>query len=323
MNLNKEIRDGYTVSEQMKEVWAIQMDMAKHVLDVCEKYNLRIWADGGTLLGVIRHQGFIPWDDDIDMAMLRKDYDILISLAEKEFKSPYFLQCAYTDEEYYRGHIQIRYDGTTAILNGEINRKYNLGIFLDIFCYDSFPDVVDDKWNKAFARAQKIQKMLNYRYLNFSLYSLVSPKFYLRALMYKMITTIKGPLKLFQEFEDIYRSYELENTQSVSSQSFLPHIMDRLMRKKEWYKETIWMPFEDMLMPVPVDYDEILKRHYGPNYMTPQKAPSFHGGFLVLDPHKSYKDYLPLLKKEYRRDIWCNFLKAAFRKIKHTFCFKC
>lgn len=323
MNLNEEIRDGYTISQQMKCVWGIQMEMAKHVLEVCQKYNLKIWADGGTLLGVIRHKGFIPWDDDIDMLMPRKDYDILISLAEKEFKSPYFLQCAYTDKEYYRGHIQIRYDGTTAILNGEINRKYHRGIFLDIFCYDSVPDIIDDKWEQTLKRAGKIQNMLDCRYQTFSPYCLVFPIRYLKVFYYKTITTIKRPLTLYKEYEDLFRVYDLKNTQRVSSQSFNRNIIDRAMKEKEWFKETIWMPFENMMMPVPIGFDNVLRGLYGSNYMTPQKAPSFHGGFLVLDPHKSYKDYLPLLKKEHRRNLCSNFLKTAFRKIKHTFCFKC
>ena len=276
------------------------MKMAQHVLDVCKRYNLRIWADGGTLLGTIRHKGFIPWDDDIDMLMPRTDYDILIKLANKEFKSPYFLQCAYSDKEYYRGHIQIRYDGTTAILNGEIDRKYNLGIFLDIFCYDSFPDIEDDLWKSKLMRADKIENMLNYRYVKIFPNFFFSPFHYTKVIFNKLITTIKGPLELYKEYEELFRSYETKNTRRISSQSFNRKIIYKAMKEKEWFKETIWMPFEDMTMPVPVGYDEFLKGLYGPNYMTPQKISSFHGGYLVLDSKKSYKDYLPILKKERR-----------------------
>ena len=67
--LEREIRGGYEVSEQMKRVWAIEIDMLQELFRVCDKYGLTIWAEGGTMLGTIRHGGFIPWDDDIDMAM--------------------------------------------------------------------------------------------------------------------------------------------------------------------------------------------------------------------------------------------------------------
>lgn len=68
----------------------IQLDLLKELLRVCDKYNLRVWADGGTLLGTVREKGFIPWDDDIDMALFREDYDKLVAVAPKEFKHPFF-----------------------------------------------------------------------------------------------------------------------------------------------------------------------------------------------------------------------------------------
>ena len=92
MIIEEEIREGYTISSKMKEIWAIQMKMAGFLFKVCDKYGLRVWAEGGTLLGAIREKGFIPWDDDMDFMMLREDYDKLIEVADKEFTSPYHLQ---------------------------------------------------------------------------------------------------------------------------------------------------------------------------------------------------------------------------------------
>ena len=137
MNLEEETRKGYTISKKMKSIWNIQMKMVKKVLTVCKKYNLKIWADGGTLLGTVREHGYIPWDDDVDLVMLREDYNKLLEIAPKEFKDPYFFQCAYTDKFYPRGHSQIRYNGTTAILPTEINCKFNQSIFIDIFVLKS------------------------------------------------------------------------------------------------------------------------------------------------------------------------------------------
>ena len=101
MTLCDEIREGYKISSQMKKVWSIQLSLLKKVLEVCEKYDLKIWAEGGTLLGTIRHKGYIPWDDDIDLVMFRDDYDKLNEIASKEFKYPYFLQSSKTEKKFH------------------------------------------------------------------------------------------------------------------------------------------------------------------------------------------------------------------------------
>ena len=96
--MNEEIRDGYVVSAEMKKVWDIQMHLMRKVLDVCRENDLNIWVDGGTLLGAVRHHGYIPWDDDIDLIMMRDDYERLQRIAAQYFTPPLFFQTAYTDQ---------------------------------------------------------------------------------------------------------------------------------------------------------------------------------------------------------------------------------
>lgn len=112
MNLEPETRNDYFISSEMKKVWQVELILLKKLLEVCEKYNLKVFAEGGTLLGAIRERGFIPWDDDIDVAMLREDYDKLQDIALNEFKAPYFFQSGYTDESYV-GHIKWNKRNTT------------------------------------------------------------------------------------------------------------------------------------------------------------------------------------------------------------------
>ena len=86
----KECRCGFEVPEMMKRAWAAQMEVLEVVGKVCEKHHLQYYADWGTLLGAIRHKGFIPWDDDIDVGMLRPDYDRFVQLAKNELEAPFF-----------------------------------------------------------------------------------------------------------------------------------------------------------------------------------------------------------------------------------------
>ena len=95
--LDEEVRNGYTVTSKAKRAWAVQIDLLIKLDEVCKKYGLRYFADSGTLLGAARDHGFIPWDDDIDVTMLRADYEKLKEVADKEFEYPYFYQDMYRD----------------------------------------------------------------------------------------------------------------------------------------------------------------------------------------------------------------------------------
>ena len=162
--LEEEVRCGYTVTRKMKEVWAVELDLLKEFKRVCNKYDLKYCADGGTLLGAIRHQGFIPWDDDLDIAMLRKDFEKLNEVAPAEFKKPYFWQTEETDKGSARGHAQLRNSDTTGIIKNEYehqrNNNFNQGIFIDIFPFDT---VIDSEEKLAEQDLKRMKLLTKYR----------------------------------------------------------------------------------------------------------------------------------------------------------------
>lgn len=301
MTLQEETRNGYTISSEMKAVWNVQLKMVQFLLNVCEKYGLRIWADGGTLLGTIREKGYIPWDDDIDLLMPRADYDKLVEVADKEFASPYHLQSFGRDKNYYRGHAQMRCDGTAAILPNDIWQPFHQGIFIDVFVYDSIPNEDSPEWRQTLERADLIQGVLTSLSFRGRMTSL---KMCLKTIKSRLYCLTHSKQKLIKEYDDLFRKYDTEDNKRIAPPAFFRTNLDGSIKSKEWYKETLLLPFENILMPVPIGYDNALKTQYGEDYMIPRKAPSLHGT-VVFDTKRDYRQVI----KELRR-------KRVFDKLK-------
>lgn len=304
MNLDPEERNGYYISAEMKKVWSIEMQLVKKLLEVCEKYNLRIWAEGGTLLGTIREKGFIPWDDDIDMAMMRDDYDKLQALAKDEFKPPYFFQSGYTDK-FANGFTRVRMNGTTAITLSSIYRNCHQGIFIDLFPLDILPD--DENSRNIFIQ-EKEKKRQELKYSIDNCFSFTNWKYNCVILKSKIKTGIKGFHSCFKEYDQYVKQFWTSNNHQVSLISWI--FEERYLREKEWYNDTIYLPFENIMMPVPGNYDAILKTQFG-DYMKPVKTPTMHGGFAALDPDHSYCDYLPIIRRKKRKEAISFFLERC------------
>lgn len=126
----------FYVDEGRKKLWAILIDLLVKFDDVCRRHNLKYWISFGGLLGIVRHKGFIPWDDDLDVCMPREDYEILMSLKE-EFLNPYYLQIPLVDDGYFYSFAKLRNSNTTAISNVLVYQNFNQGCFLDIFPLDN------------------------------------------------------------------------------------------------------------------------------------------------------------------------------------------
>lgn len=127
--------------ELLRELQMIQLECLVELDRICRENSINYSIDGGTLLGAVRHKGFIPWDDDIDIIMLRKDYERFFEICKTQMDSErFFLQEHRTDPNYNVGYPRIRRNNTLYRRAGHEHMKYHNGVFIDIFVLDNVPD---------------------------------------------------------------------------------------------------------------------------------------------------------------------------------------
>lgn len=289
--LDDEIRCKHLVTSEIKKVWAVELDLLAELDRVCKKHNLQYYADGGTLLGAARHKGFIPWDDDVDIAMMRKDYEKLCSIAPSEFSHPYFFQTEYSDFGSLRGHAQLRNSQTTAILGNKENvRQYNQGIFIDIFPLDAIPD------NKFQKRYQKMMLNLYKRLYLLCAYSTIYYNGNSQLRNMKIKTFIhnhfyeqsKALIDVFyKKYERICSKYNNKQTKYLCLFCFGYEI---LRRERSKYAQVVELDFENRKLPAPYQYVDVLALQYG-DWKKYVIGKSFHGN-VFFDTEHSYLEYL-------------------------------
>ena len=125
----------------LRELQVVQLECLVELDRICRKHNIKYSIDGGTLLGAVRHKGFIPWDDDIDTIMLREEYERFFKICETELdKERFFLQEIRTDKYYRVGYTRIRRKNTIYIRAGQEKFKHQTGVPIDVFVLDNVPD---------------------------------------------------------------------------------------------------------------------------------------------------------------------------------------
>lgn len=288
MNLETETICGYEVSAWMKRIWAMELDMVKRFVKVCEEHHLQYWMMGGTLLGAVRHKGFIPWDNDIDLAMPRKDYDRLLEIGPEAFQAPMFFQTPVTDgARLFNTFVKIRNENGTAATREEYESGMNCGIFIDIFCLDEIPDDPQAR-KRYYERLAKLTKMRRFALGMSPKGGLVKKaKYAFQKAVYKFVYHSPDAAELYRLYQQEARKYAGTGARQLAHRDFGYH--EKYIWNKSDWDETVQLPFEDMVLNAPAGYDAVLKRQYGDYWQIPEDK-STHDYF-EFDPDTPYKQY--------------------------------
>lgn len=256
-----------------------ELDILEQIDRICRKYKLEYFGIGGTALGTVRHAGFIPWDDDIDIAMPRKDYEIFLSVAENELAGGYHVQNFKEEPESPFYFTKLRKNNTRFVEYYLKDYKMHHGIFVDIFPFDNIPD---KEWMAAIHF--KLARFLFHIYLCKSLKTVYSEKengaardyrYFVRRVVHWLLTPF--PKKwLFCMLDAWVRLFNGRETKRMG------YVVAKKLRVARNILYPIqFLQFEKMQMPLPKDSDAYLKAQYG-NYM-------------VLPPASKRKGHLPYL----------------------------
>ena len=230
--------------EVTKKLQTEEIKILSKVHDFCKKNGLTYYLSGGTLLGAVRHQGFIPWDDDIDIVMPRKDYDFFIKNVQEFLGDDYFLQTVITDKHYGRSFAKIRKNNTIFLeeVDKHVEGRHH-GIFIDVFPLDS----CKKNWSKYVKFKWKISSAID-SYITVKRGGLKTSKkhFFFRLFPIKILYKIMQKLR---KGKGDYYYFSFSG------------ILD-----KSWFEPAIELPFDGEKFVAPKHYDIILTQTYG-DYM--------------------------------------------------------
>lgn len=280
--------------EQLRELQLAQVDILKEIHRVCEKLGIKYTLSCGTALGAVRHNGFIPWDDDIDIAMIREDYNRFIKYAKQELESNYFIQTYETDPQYTLEFAKVRNSLTTMIEGQTQSLKINKGVYIDIFPIDRA------------SKYKHIRRIDNFLLSVINIIKFSCTKEYCEKSSNRFVRKIRkailpvskmiGTQKLCYIETKLMSRHNKSNSNITFGESIqgVPahRIKDDKLINISIFEETIKCKFEKEEFYIVKEYDEYLSTLYGDYMKLPPKEKQVpHHNIVKLDLSNGYMKY--------------------------------
>lgn len=246
----------------LRRVQLTQLEIAREIKRVCEENDIRFFLLGGTYLGAVRHQGFIPWDDDMDLGMLRGEYEKFCRIAPEKLGPDYCLQTWYTEPNYSLPFGKVMKRGTVYLESKKSRRLQENGIYVDIFPFDSVPQDLQhrQKLAKHLLRLYRL-RLMKCGYKPWMEEDKVLWHKRLGYLFYQFQALFCGKQALARDYDALAEAQP--DTDTVSEQSGMAQ---PLYVRRAWCEDLVNYTFEGEQFPAPRAYDEFLTIYYG-DYM--------------------------------------------------------
>ena len=294
-----EMRDGFLVTSRRKKLWNVELGIYNELRRICEKYNINFFASFGTLLGAVRHGGFVPWDDDMDFMMLRPDYERFKEVARQEINYPYFLDIWYENEDVESRTIDATVGAFTRIHDERTLAVYSWlhkpdnshqGIMIDITPLDPIPDlreysyenVFKDVYMKQWQIIVELSQSCLERDKVLKLFSDPNFKTLIPADTLKRFALL--PLKKKGEILDRYCLKFFRDSERFS------FALSSITIPAKFFHDVTYLPFESTKVPAPIDYKNMLDFLYGDWH----EFKITHSHMKIFSPDISYKDFFNL-----------------------------
>ena len=268
----------------MEKLRQIQIDLLKNFISVCETLGIQYFMVCGSVLGAVKYQGYVPWDDDIDVALLRPDYELFMEKAQALLPKYIFVQNYYSDPAYASISGKLRNSNTTFIETSAMYQQINHGVYIDVFPIDGYPESwigqqileIRKTWYKI-----KLLTVINTK---------ASPKVEIMKKFFRLSGVHKRIPKILKKYEDMISRYSVADAKVWCNHGNWQGKLEYADRDQ--YGNGTLGSFEGIQVRLPENTEAYLTQKYGQwREDLPEELKKSHHYFEIYDPEESYKKY--------------------------------